>query len=147
MRTLLSFSYLKAFSSDLSTTVPGKIRFVRDKTKEFRSRLLTALTTEITETNESYISFSLLKAPPHQCRNLDNAVTVLRMISYYSNRQTLSYRKPELDNIIGDKFQSVLLCFQSQAGSSIKVNKRGGFNNTRNGRNNRRNGSLNSGRG
>lgn len=71
------------------------------KTKKFSSRLSTALGDEGNVIHESEITASLLKAHPHPRLNLDDVLTVLHIIFYCSNKETVSYEKVELDNIIG----------------------------------------------
>lgn len=84
--TFLSSPYLEVSSSDLPQTLRGKLKFLREKTKQFSSRLSTALSGERTEKNGSDITARLLKANHRPRFNIDDAVKVLPNMSYSSNR-------------------------------------------------------------
>ena len=118
-QALLDSQNLRVRSGDILPTLRGKVNFARAKTKEFADRLSSALEDEAPESQGTDITSRLLKAPPRPRLNLDDAVTVLRNISFSTTRETVSYTKAELDQVI----QSALMSFQAQAGSSQRSTK------------------------
>lgn len=74
--TSLYTPYLKVSSPDLPQTLSAKLKFVKDKTKEFNSPLFAALSDEGSETHGLAITARLLKEPPSPRLNLDDTVTV-----------------------------------------------------------------------
>lgn len=75
-----------------------------------------ALSEEGTATNKAKISARLLRDPPFLRLNLDDAVTVLRKISFSSSKDKFSYTKSVLDNVISQKVQRALHSVQTNAG-------------------------------
>ena len=60
----------------------------------------------------------LLRVAPRCRLNLDDAVVVLRNLSFSSGKEKTSYSKAEIENIVGQRVQSAMLAMSKSAGPS-----------------------------
>lgn len=103
-----------------ATTLRENIITLRQKMKEFVARLSSALGEDEQEQGEVDITSRLLKPPERPRLNLDDAVTVIRNISFSSTKETISYTRSELENIIGQRINRAMMSVQATAGSRTR---------------------------
>jgi len=117
---------LKTYRSDTVPIVKRRIHHTRAKVSELQKEYAT--TVEGLEKHKSTATASvgsrLLRVAPRCRLNLDDAVVVLRNLSFSPSKEAQSYSKSEIENIVGQKVQSALLSFSQTAKGQSSVMSR-----------------------
>ena len=106
---------LKTFKTDSIRDVKARIHTLKHGFTTISSTLSTILTSleKLNDDQDEKSDTKLIRSPPRCRLNLDDAVSVLRNLSFTPAKEAPSYTKSELDHMVNQRVQKALLAYTS----------------------------------